>query len=234
MRIGILEDDTNQVDLYHLWLSSAQHDCVCYCTIAAFCDALKTETFDVLLVDRMLPDGYGERALEWVRSNLGWEVPVIFVTASDSEADIVNALRQGANDYVIKPPKYFELIARIEAQTRLNKAAAPKSIDRGAYQLDLQNRAIRLDGKPVELTQKEYELACYLFQHPQRLLARVQLLEIIWGFHSEIDTRTVDTHVSRLRRKLRIGAATGWEIVSVYGYGYRIEALEPTSIGSTD
>ncbi|MFZ3285677.1 MAG: response regulator transcription factor [Telluria sp.] len=229
MRLGILEDDATQVEFYRLWLSTAQHHSVFYPTIAAFCAGLTDEKFDLLLIDRELPDGNGEQALAWVRANLGWEVPVIFVTASSAEADIVQALRMGANDYVIKPPKYFELIARIEAQARRSKAEALAAIDLGAYQLDLQNRQIRLVGKQVELTQKEYELACYMFQHPQRLLSRVHLLETIWGFQAEIDTRTVDTHVSRLRRKLKIGPANGWEIVSIYGYGYRIEMIEPGS-----
>jgi two-component system response regulator RegX3 len=223
MRLGILEDDNKQIELYRLWLSTAQHQAVYFQTVAEFCAGLRGERFDLLLIDRELPDGNGEEALKWVRDNLGWELPVVFVTADDVEANIVSALRQGANDYVLKPPKYFELIARIEGLARRNRASALQVIKLGAYDIDLQNREVRLAGKAVELTQKEYELAIYMFQHPGRLLSRVHLLEAIWGLQAEIDTRTVDTHVSRLRRKLKVAPANGWEIISIYGYGYRIE-----------
>jgi two-component system response regulator RegX3 len=229
MRIGILEDDSNQIDLYQLWLSTVQHQSVCYNTVAEFTAALRTVRFDLLLIDRELPDGNGETALTWVRENLGWDIPVIFVTADHTESSIVSALRLGADDYVTKPPKYFELIARIDGLLRRSKAAPIGELKLGAYEIDLQNREIRVGGKAIELTQKEYELATYMFQHPGRLLSRVHLLDAIWGLQAEIDTRTVDTHVSRLRRKLNIGPANGWEIVSIYGYGYRMETITPSA-----
>jgi two-component system response regulator RegX3 len=226
MRIGILEDDSTQIELYKLWLSTAQHQFAFYITVAEFLSALRSERFDLLLIDRELPDGNGEVALKWVRENLGWDLPVIFVTANDNESDIVSALRLGANDYVVKPPKYFELIARIDGLARRAKGASLTVLKLGAYEIKQADREIHLAGKAVELTQKEYELACYMFQHSGRLLSRVHLLEAIWGLHAEIDTRTVDTHVSRLRRKLLIVPENGWEIISVYGYGYRMEAVK--------
>lgn len=227
MRIGVLEDDATQLDLYKLWLSTAQHLCVFYSTVADFLAALKTEKFDLLLIDMSLPDGTGDEALTWVRDNLGWSIPIIVVTARDAEADVVSTLRLGADDYVVKPPKYFELVARIEVMGRRNKVAQQQVLKLGVYEIHQENREILLSGKSIELTQKEYEVACYLFQNPGRLLSRVHLLEVIWGLQAEIDTRTVDTHVSRLRRKLNIYPENGWEIISVYGYGYRVEMVEP-------
>ena len=224
MRIGVLEDDATQIALYKLWLGTTQHQPVYYGTVADFMAALRTEKFDLLLIDRQLPDGNGESVLKWVRENLGWDLPVIFVTANDNESDIVSALRAGADDYVVKPAKFLELIARLEGLARRSKAVPPSQLKLGAYEINQQDREIRLNGKAVELTQKEYELACYLFQNPARLLSRVHLLEAIWGLQAEIATRTVDTHVSRLRRKLKIVPENGWEIISIYGYGYRMEA----------
>lgn len=87
-------------------------------------------------------------------------------------------------------------------------------------------RSILANGKPVDLTQKEFELACYMFLKPGKLLSRVHLLEKLWGLHADVDTRTVDTHVSRIRRKLDIRPEHGWQIIPVYGYGYRIEKLD--------
>ena len=224
MRIGVLEDDATQIALYKLWLGPTQHQPVYYGTVADFMAALRTEKFDLLLIDRQLPDGNGESVLKWVRENLGWDLPVIFVTANDNESDIVSALRAGADDYVVKPAKFLELIARLEGLARRSKAVPPSQLKLGAYEINQQDREIRLNGKAVELTQKEYELACYLFQNPARLLSRVHLLEALWGLQAEIDTRTVDTHVSRLRHKLKIVPENGWEIISIYGYGYRMEA----------
>jgi DNA-binding response OmpR family regulator len=226
MRIGVLEDEASQVELYRLWLGTARHEAVFYGTVAQFLNALPNEKFDLLIIDRQLPDGNGETALAWVREHLGWEIPVVFVTAHDVEADVVTALRLGANDYVVKPPKYFELIARIEGLARRAHPAPSTLLKFGVYEIDQGNRQLRLHGKVADLTQKEYELACYMFQSPGRLLSRVHLLEKIWGLEAEIDTRTVDTHVSRLRRKLQIYPEQGWEIVSVYGYGYRMEPVK--------
>jgi two-component system response regulator RegX3 len=226
MRIGILEDDLTQIELYKLWLSTAQHQFLAYTTIKEFLAALSYEKFDLLLVDRELPDGNGETALKWVRENCGWDIPVIFVTGDDSEANIVSALRLGADDYVTKPANYFELLARIDGWARRSKSPALVVLRLGAYDIDQQNREILFRGKSIELTQKEYELASYMFQHPGKLLSRVHLLEAIWGLQAEIDTRTVDTHVSRLRRKLHIEPENGWEIISIYGYGYRMEVFK--------
>ncbi len=229
MRIAVLEDDATQVELYRLWFSTAQHQCSFFGSIAEFIAALRNERFDLLLVDWVLPDGTGDQALRWIRETLGWEIPVICVTLRDAEQDIVAALRQGADDYLVKPPKYFELLARIESLARRSRGTQLPVLRLGTYEINQENREILMAGKPVELTQKEYELACYLFQNPGRLLSRVHLLEAIWGLHAEIDTRTVDTHVSRIRRKLRIYAENGWEIISVYGYGYRLESASVTA-----
>lgn len=227
MHIGVLEDDTTQIELYKLWFSTAQHQGSFYSTIASFSKALQSEKFDLLLVDMGLPDGDGVTVLEWVRKNIGWDLPVICVTARDSEADVVGALRAGADDYVVKPPKYFELMARAEALTRRNKSARLPVLNLGKYEIDQENRTLSFNGAPVELTQKEYEVAAYLFQHPSKLMSRSHLLDEIWGVQADVDTRTVDTHVSRLRRKLHIYPENGWEIISVYGYGYRIEPFKP-------
>ncbi|GGX36561.1 response regulator transcription factor [Undibacterium squillarum] len=231
MHIGILEDDLTQIELYKLWLSTAQHTFAVYQTVGLFLDALASgNKFDLLLLDRELPDSNGEKALEWVRENLGWELPVIFVTADGGEVNVVNVLRKGADDYIVKPPAYFELIARIQVWARRAKSPAPELVRIGKYEINFVNREIRLQSELIELTQKEFELAVYMLQHPGKLLSRMLLLEAIWGVQSMIDTRTVDTHVSRIRRKLKIFPENGWEIISVYGYGYRIDQIDLPAI----
>lgn len=225
MRIGILEDDPVQQEFLKLLLGNTPHSCACFGTAKEFTLALPRERFDLLILDWMLPDSDGTTVLRWVRENLGWNIPVIFITARDSEADIVTALRAGADDYITKPPKYLELLARIESLSRRIKA--PPVLQLGYYEIDRELRSITAGGKPVELTQKEFDLACHMFEHSGKLLSRVHLLDKLWGLNAEVDTRTVDTHVSRVRKKLAIVPEHGWQIISVYGYGYRIERTAP-------
>jgi len=221
MHIGILEDETDQQELYKLWLSSAQHTCSCYVSVREFVAGLQRERFDLLIIDWMLPESSGEVALKWLRENLGWDIPVIFVTARDAEIDIVTALKAGADDYLVKPPRPMEFLTRLEVLARRIKV--PPATRYGAYEIDYDRHSIAVNDEPVELTRKEFDLACHLFQHPGKLLSRVNLLEQIWGLNADVDTRTVDTHISRLRRKLAIGPEHGWQIISVHGWGYRFE-----------
>ncbi|MBI5922133.1 MAG: response regulator transcription factor [Betaproteobacteria bacterium] len=227
MRIGVLEDDVYLQELYKIWFESAQHTCKCYGTAKSFLESLSSETFDLLIVDWVLPDSSGEVVVKWIRDNIGWDIPVIFVTSRNAELDIVNGLRAGADDYVVKPAKYLELLARIEALCR--RAKPPALLQLGAYEINQDLRQMRLAGKEIDLTQKEFELACYLFQHHGKLLSRVHLLDKVWGLNADVDTRTVDTHVSRIRRKLAIGPENGWQIIPVYGYGYRLERVDPAN-----
>ena len=227
MHVGILEDDIAQQEIYKLWLTTAQHTCKAFDTARGFIEGIKHERFDLFLIDWMLPESSGAEVLRWVRENQGWSIPVIFITARDSEVDIVTALRDGADDYLVKPPKFLELIARIESLSRRAKSAPVVRL--GDYEINQDMRTIAVQGRPVELTQKEFELACYMFQHPAKLLSRVHLLEKLWGLNADVDTRTVDTHVSRIRRKLGIAPERGWQIVPVYGYGYRMEKVEPAA-----
>lgn len=223
MHIGILEDDPVQQELYRLWLGSVQHTCECHAAVQGFVTALQARHFDLLVIDWVLPESSGEDALKWVRDNLGWNIPVIFVTSRDSEVDVVTALRAGADDFVVKPPKFLELMARIESLTR--RVKLPQTVRFGCYEVDNERRSIAVEGVMVELTQKEFELATYMFAHPGKLLSRVHLLETLWGLNANVDTRTVDTHVSRIRRKLCIDPEHGWQIFPVYGWGYRIEKI---------
>jgi DNA-binding response OmpR family regulator len=226
MHIGIAEDDPDQQDLLRLWLEQAHHTVAAYGTVAQYIEALKKERFDMLLIDWMLPDGTGADLLQWARGNLGWETPILVLTARDDEETVVAALQAGADDYVVKPPKPAELLARVAALGRRVRSGALPVLRLGAFEIDIQRQRLSLDGEPVMLTQKEFDLSAYLFQNPGKLLSRDHLLNKIWGLNAEVDTRTVDTHVSRLRKKLGLDGSKGWKLVPVYGVGYRFERIE--------
>jgi DNA-binding response OmpR family regulator len=226
MHVGIAEDDPDQAALLALWLEGAAHSTQAFGTAASYIAALKQDRFDLLLVDWMLPDGTGADVLTWVRANLGWELPILVVTSRDDEATVVTALQAGADDYVVKPPKPMELLARVAALGRRVRSGAMPVLRLGAFEIDIQRQRLALDGEPVVLTQKEFDLSAYLFQNPGKLLSRDHLLNKIWGISADVDTRTVDTHISRLRKKLGLDGSRGWKLVPVYGVGYRFERTE--------
>ena len=177
---------------------------------------------DLLLLDWVMPGMSGEAVLGALRARPGPELPVIVVTARDGEADVVGALRLGADDYVVKPPKGLELLARIEALARRARIGRAVPLRAGRFEVDLARRAVLLDGREIVLTLKEFDLASHLFRNPGTLVTRAQLLEAVWSVGPQLDTRTVDTHASRVRRKLGLDGSRGWMLQSVYGYGYRL------------
>ena len=226
VHIAIAEDDLDQMKLLQLWLESAPHTTTGRDTVADFIELLKKERFELLVIDWMLPDGTGADVLQWARSNLGWELPILVLTARDDEATVVTALQADADDYVVKPPKPLELLARVAALGRRVRGGALPLLRMGAFEIDVQRQRLLLDGEPVVLTQKEFDLSAYLFQNPGKLLSRDHLLNKIWGIHADVDTRTVDTHISRLRKKLGLDGSKGWKLVPVYGVGYRFERTD--------
>ena len=227
MEIALLEDDPHQAEVMKLWIESAKHECHVSGTGGAFLEEMRRKHYDLLIIDWMLPDTDGIKVLSWVREHLGWQVPVLFVTAKDSENDVVNALKSGADDFMTKPVKHLEMLARIEALERRTASVRRREhCTAGRYEIDMETHRITRSGERIELTQKEFELAVHMFQNPGRLLSRESLLETIWGLNAEVDTRTVDTHVSRLRKKLQLSEENGWRLIPVYGYGYRLEAVD--------
>ena len=148
------------------------------------------------------------------------QVPIIILTARTSEDDRVSGLEHGADDYVTKPFSLRELTARVRAVLRRGSAAEPRQ---GRYQgerliADFEAVAIAVDGNPVRLTRREFELLHYLVQNKNRVVSRDRLLERVWGYERLVETRSVDVHVGRLRNKLR---TAGHQIETVVGLGYR-------------
>jgi len=231
VHIAVLEDDTDQVELMQSWLKDAGHECRAFASGSEFKAALKRETFDLLVLDWSLPDTTGPEVLGWVRENIDWHIPVLFVTSRDLEEDIVYALERGADDYMTKPVKQHETLARIAALERRSQPAGDQSttLQQGLYEFDLVNRHVRIDdAETVTLTNKEFDLALLLFRNPGRLLSRSYILENIWGTNRELSTRTVDTHISRIRNKLFIHPDNGIKLNAIYNHGYRLEPLSVT------
>ncbi|MDH5377219.1 MAG: response regulator transcription factor, partial [Gammaproteobacteria bacterium] len=224
MRIGILEDDIHLGQLMQLWVAAAGHDCERYTTGEAIIEALeKKEQFDLLVLDWMLPGISGDKVLDWVRSNVGWEVPVIFITQKDSQEDIVSALERGADDYMIKPVTQMEMLARLTAlgRRRRNAQVDELKLQREPFTLDMESHTLLRHGEIIPLTQKEFDLSTYLFNNVGQVLSRSNILETVWGRNPNLNTRTVDIHISRLRKKLGLNGESGWRLIGIYNHGYR-------------
>src|SRR5688500_7981270 len=185
------------------------------------------ESFDLFLLDWQVPDVSGAEVLTGLRANVSKTVPVLFVTVRDSEQDIVFALEHGADDYMVKPVRRQELVARVHA---LLRRAYPreekKQLSFPPYEIDIQRGEIKRNGEKIDLTPKEFELAVTLFRNLGRLMSRGHLQETVWGRTGDLATRTVDTHVSQVRKKLDLRAESGYRVVPIYNYGYRLERLE--------
>jgi two-component system, OmpR family, response regulator RegX3 len=227
VRIALLEDDPDQVALFNEWLKIAGHSCENFDNGKLFVRKVKRDSYDALILDWMVPDMDGFQVLRWVRENFDWRIPIVFVTARDLEDDIVRALEEGADDYIVKPAKQRELLARLNAVVR---RAAPvdegqTSIASEPFLIDLANHQIQRNGERIEVTQKEYELIVFLFRNIGRVLSRAHILESVWGRNPDINTRTVDTHVSRIRSKLSLAPEQGWKLSSIYQHGYRLEKI---------
>jgi DNA-binding response OmpR family regulator len=223
--VGCVEDDPDQTEVLRLWLEHAGYGCAVFRTATEFRRRLGNEAVDLVLLDRSLPDATGLEVLAWIRDSANAGLPVIFLTASGEESDIVEGLAAGADDYVVKPPKQGELLARVAAVLRRRRGDTDGSeaVELPPYRIDPQRRQVTVDGEIVELTQREYELACFLFRRHGRIVSRDALLENVWNLAGGVSTRTVDTHISRLRKKLRLSGEHGWRLTAVYQHGYRIE-----------
>ena len=227
MRIAILEDDTSQMELISHWLQMAGHHVHTFEQGAALLRALEHETFDALLLDWNVPDISGIEVLKRVRQNLRSNIPVLFSTVRTDEADVVSALRQGADGYLLKPVRRMEFLARLEAVTRRNTAEAsqPQQLEVDVFRVDGEARRLLRNNQPLELTAKDFDLAVFFLRNVGRLLSRGHLQESIWNAKPGMSSRTLDTHVSRIRNKLLLMPQYGWRLTAVYGHGYRLEQL---------
>jgi DNA-binding response OmpR family regulator len=225
--VGLLEDDQDMAALVAQWLEEAGYTVRLFRNVNEYRRRQGSEAVDLLLLDWMLPDGSGIEVIESIRSSPNSGLPVIFLTARDTEDDIVRGLTSGGDDYVVKPPKRRELIARVNVVLRRRGAdgEANETIDLAPYSLDSKRRKISVDGRETDLTQREFDLASFLFRRQGRIVSRDALLENVWNLSSAVSTRTVDTHVSRLRKKLELSGEHGWRLAAIYQHGYRLEQI---------
>ena len=209
LKVLIVEDERPIADLVELNLSASGYACTCCYDGLAAADLLEKSLFDLVLLDVMLPGLSGYDLLEQIRP---LHIPVIFLTALGTTADRVRGLRAGADDYLVKPFEVVESVLRRAGKTEEHYAI-------GDVDIDVKSMQVTKDGKPVPLTRKEYELLLLFVRNPNIALFRDTIYERVWEADFLGDSRTVDLHVQRIRKKL------GWQnrLSAVYKVGYRLE-----------
>lgn len=224
--IGLVEDDLDQSMLISHWLEEAGYTVRAFQHAGEFRRKLGAVSVDLLILDWNLPDESGLTVLSALRESGNNHLPVLFLSARGDEQDIVTGLSHGADDYVIKPARQGELLARVEAllrRTGMHTDARMDDEEFAPYAIDPGRRRVTLNGQEIVLTEREFDLALFLFRRRGRIVSRDSLLENVWNLPGDVATRTVDTHVSRLRKKLELGGEYGWRLSAVYQHGYRLE-----------
>ncbi|MDH5517189.1 MAG: response regulator transcription factor [Gammaproteobacteria bacterium] len=231
MLIAIIEDDVDQSRMLSIWLEAAGHVPSIFGTAETFLEKNTIDDFDILILDWDLPGIDGIELLRIIREDKKLNTTVLFATRHESKTDIVTVLEAGADDYMVKPVDRRELLARLNTlKRRKSDDVAPVSsqIIAGEFKLDDKTHRLTRHGEILELTPKEYELVSYLFTNLEQVLSRADLLSHVWGCDADINTRTVDTHISRIRKKLSLTPENGWKLESIYHYGYRLEQINDT------
>ena len=229
MKIAYLEDEADTAATTATWLREAGYDVRWFASGVECARVVASERYDAWLFDWVVNDLAGIEVMARLRIKLRQAMPpVLFVTGLDGEQEVVEALNAGADDYLVKPLSRPILLARLQAVLRRygGSGTLTQIQDFGRLVVDHSRRQVSLDGRVVPMTERETDLALHFFQNIGRLLTRDHLIKVVWALSADIDTRTVDVHVSALRRKIGITPEFGWRLVSVYGHGYRLEKLK--------
>lgn len=227
MRIAVLDNDRSQAVLICQVLTSAGHVCQSFDSGKEMLAHLRKDSFDMLILDWQVADLNGAEVLRRAKEKMAAATPMMFLTNSSAEDDIVAGIAAGADDYMIKPLRRGELVARVQA---LLRRAYPtqngaEQLQFGPYIFETRPGRLLMDGVVIEVTHKEFYLALLFFRNIGRPLSRAYIHEAVWIRETAVPSRTMDTHVSRVRNKLQLKPENGFRLVPVYSYGYRLEKL---------
>jgi two-component system OmpR family response regulator len=223
VRILIVEDDVEAAEAMARGLGESGHDTAHAPDGAYGLDAARKGGFDVLVVDRMMPRMDGLALVETLRRE-GDRTPVLFLSALGEIDDRVKGLKAGGDDYLVKPYAFAELIARVEALARRHETGSVQTVLKvGDLEMDLIHRAVRRQGKEIDLQPREFQLLEFMMRHAGQSVTRTMLLEKVWEYHFDPQTNVIDVHISRLRSKIDKGFDRPM-LQTVRGAGYRLDA----------
>ena len=223
-KILVIEDEPSQVELLNFNLDRQGYDVVVAMDGEEGVQVARDELPDLILLDWMLPSLPGVEVCRHLRRNKATrEIPIIMLTARSEERDKVRGLEVGADDYITKPYSIKELIARVQAALRRPSSQVfGKKLAAGPISIDLEKHHVTCGDTPVNLSATEYRLLVTLMQAPERVYSREQLLDMVWGISADVETRTVDVHIGRLRRVLaKAGQSDLLRTVRGFGYSFQ-------------
>ncbi|AHF10953.1 MULTISPECIES: response regulator transcription factor [Dehalobacter] len=228
--ILVVDDDHNICQLLELYLLNEGYQLYMVHDGSSALDVLRTEKTDLVILDIMLPVINGWEVCKMIRQISS--VPIIMLTACDLMEDKIQGFELGVDDYIVKPFEPRELVARVKARLknvqgyetkdRADQQAETNVLNIGNIQVDMNRYEARLEGEKIELKPKEIQLLYFLLKNRNMVFTRDQLLEKVWGYSYEGDTRTVDVHINKLREKLE-GVYSNCRISTVWGVGYKLE-----------
>ncbi len=226
MRIAVVDDDVPQANGVAHLLRVSGYSCQVFHSPRMFVNRIHQESFDLAIFDWMMPEFSGVELLRRVREAKGSEFPVIMLTCRSADQDIVEALNSGADDFIVKPASPDVLIARVRSLLRrVGQFEGNDPFSVGIYHFYPAASTIVFNSSTAVLTNREFALARHFFSNPHRAFSRQYLIERLWGKSPDMQTRTLDTHVARLRSKLDLRPRNGVKFVTLYGYGYRLETV---------
>ncbi|MCL1068639.1 response regulator transcription factor [Shewanella olleyana] len=220
--ILLVEDEQDLAKLIMLNLTALNYEVFHATTLSQAMQIIDTKTLDLILMDRMLPDGDGIMLCQQLRE-AEKSLPVMMLTAKDSEADIVLGLEAGADDYLVKPFSVLELRARVKAMLRRSKVqqVQTEQLDFHGVSINSSTREVVSNNSTLELTAREFDLLLFLAKHPLQVFSRMQLLEAVWGYNYDGYEHTVNSHINRLRSKLARSPGHPELVKTVWGVGYK-------------
>lgn len=227
MRIAIADDQVEDLESLASTLKEAGYACTCMNNGDDVIAALRRETFDLLLLDWNMPRSSGLDVVLWANENLPNPPPIMLLTSRDNKDDVIRALDSGAMDYIVKPGDPDIIRARISAALRRRGLdAGSDTATLAGYTFDRARQAVTFAGETIQLRAKEFELARLLFENINRPLSRSYIMARVWNASPDMETRTLDMHVSRIRAKLVLRPERGVALRTVFGFGYRLDSCE--------
>lgn len=221
MRILIVEDEQNVASFLERGLQEAGHTAVVASTGERGLSLLREDSFDALILDLILPGMDGIEVCQTVRSEFGYDIIILMLTALSSTDNVVSGLKKGADDYLVKPFKFVELLARLEALKRrtIVENISSEVYTLGGLEVDNYRRVVKRFGQPIRLTAREYELLLFLIKNEGRIVSRETILSEVWDMDWEVSTNVVDVYINYLRNKVDKGYDPKL-IKTVIGMGY--------------
>lgn len=227
MRLAVLNHDTTERESICSILNSAGHTALPFDSGKELLQQARRDAVDLLVLDWHNTDIAPVEVMQGLREKLQLPIPVLLMTGRSCEDDILAGLAAGANDYMVKPIRRSELVARVQVLLRRTypNQHVPENLEFGEYVFETGSAHLALKGRTIDLTQKEFDLALLLFRNLGRPLSRAYILVAVWSREADIPSRTLDTHISRVRNKLMLKPENGFRLAPVYSYGYRLEQV---------